>query len=372
MGQAENPTFKRRYKYYEIFGVSREATAEEIKQCYRQLAKKYHPDKDSSPEALEKMKEINRVYEVLGNPQQRQDYDSSPAECLACGTHEVILTVGTLWRCRHCGCQFNPLSETILIEKVERAAIPEIRRQALRVFQTTQCSWCRKFYTQEPFLCPKRRLQSNCFHFDKLSEGERKSLLEDEKWWWRMSDMLQRVQEKELMAKCRSSSCFALNPNPQKITCWQCGKDTLRCPNPKCEAKPILRYHIERNTWKCPNAGCSKTYAYMPKRPITELSLSQEICLNPNCGKNLYYDAEFLLWRCKNCKRIYTFDDLHKKREHRKTKGGEVKATNISRRDSAINRWLVISIVIFIILIFGLIVWTLLGYQIIGLFSSVK
>jgi len=110
----------------------------------------------------------------------------------------------------------------------------------------------------------------------------------------------------------------------------------------------------------------------MPKRPITELSLSQEICLNPNCGKKLYYDAEFLLWRCKNCKRIYTFDDLHKKREHRKTKGGEVKATNISRRDSALNRWLVISIFIFVVLIFGLIVWALLGYQIIGLFSSVK
>ena len=47
--------------YYEVLGVSREATQEEIKKVYRRLARQYHPDVNKSPEAEEKFKEINEA-----------------------------------------------------------------------------------------------------------------------------------------------------------------------------------------------------------------------------------------------------------------------------------------------------------------------
>lgn len=61
--------------YYKTLGVSKSATADEIKRAYRKLAVQYHPDKNKSKEAEEKFKQINQAYEVLGNPQKRQQYD---------------------------------------------------------------------------------------------------------------------------------------------------------------------------------------------------------------------------------------------------------------------------------------------------------
>lgn len=62
--------------YYEVLGVRRDATAEEIKQAYRKLAMRYHPDRnpgDASAEA--KFKEINEAYQVLSDPERRAHYD---------------------------------------------------------------------------------------------------------------------------------------------------------------------------------------------------------------------------------------------------------------------------------------------------------
>src|ERR687892_1471026 len=62
--------------YYAALGVSREATAEEVKRAYRKLARQHHPDANQQdPEAAERFKEITRAYEVLSDPDKRQRYD---------------------------------------------------------------------------------------------------------------------------------------------------------------------------------------------------------------------------------------------------------------------------------------------------------
>ncbi|MEW6197857.1 MAG: DnaJ C-terminal domain-containing protein [Planctomycetota bacterium] len=61
---------------YEILGVSRQATPEEIKKAYRRLAKQYHPDRNPNDKTAEqRFKEVHAAYEVLGDPQRRAQYD---------------------------------------------------------------------------------------------------------------------------------------------------------------------------------------------------------------------------------------------------------------------------------------------------------
>ena len=77
--------------YYEILGVSRTATADEIKKVYRRLAQKFHPDVNKDPSAESRFKQINEAYEVLGDAEKRKKYDA----------------LGTNWRA---GQDFKPPS----------------------------------------------------------------------------------------------------------------------------------------------------------------------------------------------------------------------------------------------------------------------
>ena len=62
--------------YYEVLGVAKTASADEIKSAYRKLAMKWHPDRNpGNPEAKDKFQEASEAYEVLSNPEKRQRYD---------------------------------------------------------------------------------------------------------------------------------------------------------------------------------------------------------------------------------------------------------------------------------------------------------
>ena len=65
--------------YYDLLGVPPSASATEIQQAFRRLALRYHPDVDSSPDAVARFQEINAAYQVLGDPARRAAYDASLA-----------------------------------------------------------------------------------------------------------------------------------------------------------------------------------------------------------------------------------------------------------------------------------------------------
>ncbi len=61
--------------HYDVLGVRRDSGLEDIKRAYHRLAMEYHPDKNPSPRAAEKMRQINEAYRILGDPALRADYD---------------------------------------------------------------------------------------------------------------------------------------------------------------------------------------------------------------------------------------------------------------------------------------------------------
>ncbi|MDJ0555159.1 MAG: DnaJ domain-containing protein [Microcoleaceae cyanobacterium MO_207.B10] len=72
---------EKEHNYYEVLGVSKDATLEQIKKAYHSLARQYHPDVNpGNINAAEKFKEINSVYEILSDPFKRSQYDNTAGE----------------------------------------------------------------------------------------------------------------------------------------------------------------------------------------------------------------------------------------------------------------------------------------------------
>lgn len=71
--------------YYDILGVAKNASQEDIRKAYRKLARQYHPDVSKAPDAAARMAEINEANTVLGDPEKRAAYDTVGAQAWAAG-----------------------------------------------------------------------------------------------------------------------------------------------------------------------------------------------------------------------------------------------------------------------------------------------
>jgi molecular chaperone DnaJ len=71
--------------YYEVLGVSREASETELKKAFRRLARELHPDVNQAPDAEERFKEAAEAYEVLSDAERRRTYDAYGHEGLRSG-----------------------------------------------------------------------------------------------------------------------------------------------------------------------------------------------------------------------------------------------------------------------------------------------
>src|ERR671911_1759792 len=71
--------------YYEVLGVSREASETEVKKAFRRLARELHPDVNEAPDAEERFKEAAEAYEVLSDAERRRTYDAYGHEGLRSG-----------------------------------------------------------------------------------------------------------------------------------------------------------------------------------------------------------------------------------------------------------------------------------------------
>ena len=97
-------------EFYDRLGVSKNASADEIKKAYRKLSKKYHPDINKEPGAEEKYKEVQEAYETLSDDQKRAAYDQYGAAGAnggfgGAGFYELTKIVGVAGKTEKVACE---------------------------------------------------------------------------------------------------------------------------------------------------------------------------------------------------------------------------------------------------------------------------
>lgn len=128
--------------HYKILEVRRDASAEDIQHSYRALALRYHPDRNSSPDAAARMTAINEAWEVLGDSSRRRDYDvllAQPslhpdfAASILLAARDVLLRQG--WRVLEDNVKTLVLENArqrvrvVFLERVDNAALLGLARQ---------------------------------------------------------------------------------------------------------------------------------------------------------------------------------------------------------------------------------------------------
>ena len=163
--------------YYDILGIPRDADKKNIKEAYHRLAMKWHPDRNKSPEAEEKFKEIAKAYAILSDPNKRARYDAHGFEGVAHYSHDDLfrnVDLGSLFG--DLGFGFGPGGDSIFDRFFGRAKheqsgrgqdiqvkldvplnrIAEGGEQVLRYTRPTQCNKCHGHGTsdgQPPPVC---------------------------------------------------------------------------------------------------------------------------------------------------------------------------------------------------------------------------
>jgi molecular chaperone DnaJ len=131
---------------YEVLGVARDASAEDIKRAYRQLARQYHPDANPDPAAEARFKEVSQAYEILSDPERRANYDrfgSADAQSpFGAGSVQDIFDMffGGAQRGGRRGPQPGPDAEISLEITLEEAAFGATREVTVNLPQ--RCGTC--------------------------------------------------------------------------------------------------------------------------------------------------------------------------------------------------------------------------------------
>jgi len=172
--------------YYEVLGIDRNATDDDIKKAFRKLAFQYHPDRNNEHDATEKFKELNEAYEVLSSPDKRAAYDRYGHEGVQQGTGSPDFSgtgfsgFGDIFDAffggmntgadRQGPLQGNDLQQNVTISLEEAAFGCE---RELKMLRTENCSLCHGLGSKpgtKPIRCPAcngtgqvRRVQQNFF-----------------------------------------------------------------------------------------------------------------------------------------------------------------------------------------------------------------
>ncbi|MFM8913993.1 MAG: J domain-containing protein [Flammeovirgaceae bacterium] len=152
--------------YYAILGVSPTASAAVIKSRYRQLALRYHPDKNNTPEAALLIQEINEAYDVLGDPDKRANYD-----LLQSGHYVVVAPEPETPR--HRDPRYRPKSAEYMREVRENSINTYMRDNLRYMVLVSKCTMAFALFCMLDFALPTKMETHQIVGTSKTAEGKK-------------------------------------------------------------------------------------------------------------------------------------------------------------------------------------------------------